>query len=88
LTLDRVPLVAKLAVTSVAGVMLPVPETVLCTTPRAAVTIWREVRAVLAGAPSSSTPPAISAAVSPAPMYIGQPPREARVILAKGLIYD
>ena len=59
----RVPLVWKLASTSVPGSTLPVPETVDCTTPLAAVTTSREVRAELLGGPSSST----AASTTPAP---------------------
>jgi hypothetical protein len=54
-TFESVPLVLKLASTSVPGSMLPLPETVDCTTPFSAVTISREVRPELVGGPISST---------------------------------
>jgi hypothetical protein len=57
-----VPLVWKLASTSVPGSTFPVPVTVDWTTPEAAVTVSVDVRAVLVGAPSSSTAAATAAA--------------------------
>lgn len=47
----RVPLVAKLTAWSVAGSTLPVPETVVWTTPSSAWTVSLEVRAELVGGP-------------------------------------
>jgi hypothetical protein len=57
-TLFSVPLVAKFTSSSVLGSTLPVPDTVVCTTPSAAVTSSVEVRAELAGVPSSPIPSA------------------------------
>jgi hypothetical protein len=64
-----VPLVAKLSVTLVAGSTLPLPDTLLWTTPRAAVTVSVEVRAELFGVPMSAIPNAIMAAAIAARMY-------------------
>ena len=57
-----VPLVWKLASTSVPASTLPVPVTVDCTTPLVAVTISVEVRVDAAGAPSSMTAATTAAA--------------------------
>jgi hypothetical protein len=62
-----VPPVWKLASTSVPGSTFPVPVTVDCTMPLAAVTTCVDVRAVLVGGPSSSTA-ATTAAASTAPI--------------------
>jgi hypothetical protein len=61
-----VPLVWKLASTSVPGSTFPVPVTVDCTTPLAALTTSVDVRAVLVGGPSSSTAATTAAASSAA----------------------
>jgi hypothetical protein len=57
-----VPLAWKLASTSVPGSTLPVPVTVDCTMPLAAVTTSVEVRVVEVGGPSSSTAATTAAA--------------------------
>jgi hypothetical protein len=60
-TVLSVPLVAKFTASSTPGSTLPLPETVVCTTPSSAVTTSFEVRAELAGAPTSLTPRAMIA---------------------------
>jgi hypothetical protein len=70
--LDSVPVVRKFASTSTPGVMLPVPLTVDWTTPRAAVTIWVEVRVDAIGVPTSNTPATSSATPSAASTTINQ----------------
>ena len=57
-----VPLVWKLASTSVPGSTFPVPVTVDCTMPEAAVTVSVDVRAELVGGPSSITAATMAAA--------------------------
>jgi hypothetical protein len=57
-----VPLVWKFAWTSVPASTLPVPVTVDCTTPLAAVTISVDVRAELVGGPNSMTAATTAAA--------------------------
>jgi hypothetical protein len=59
-TCERVPLVWKFTFRSVPASTFPVPDTVDCTTPFAAVTICVEVRAELAGGPISATAKATS----------------------------
>jgi hypothetical protein len=79
-TLCSVPLVAKLTAWSTPGSTLPLPETVVWTTPLAAVTVSFEVRAELVGVPSSVMPMAITASATPASrmMYHGRTDRRLR----------
>jgi hypothetical protein len=65
-TLCSVPPVAKLTAWSTPGSTLPLPETVVWTTPFAAVTVSFEVRAELVGVPSSVMPMAMTTAATPA----------------------
>jgi hypothetical protein len=80
-TLFSVPEVAKLSVSSTPGSTSPVPETVVCTTPLAAVTSSVDVRAELVGGvPSWVIPKTITPAATAASRiaYHGRTDRRSR----------
>jgi hypothetical protein len=68
-TFCSVPLVLKFTLTSVPACTLPLPETVVCTTPSAAVTVCVDVLAELLGGPISAIASTATATASKPRMY-------------------